>query len=150
PAAVPPASSLSRPGYQAAQQVLTGFLAQRDRGPPEALLLAVRAARRALAANPDDAGAFLLLGEAYLRLARQTKEQSWSLRLPLLASTRRAQALTALRQAVLLRPDLDQAHALLFRLHAGAGHLDQALDHLLARKRIASQQADQRGPDRES
>src|SRR5207248_3342242 len=84
-----------------------GFLSLRDQGPAEALLLAVRAARRALAVNPDDAGAYLLLGEAYLRLARQTREQGWRTFLPVLADIRRVQALTALEQAVLLRPDLD-------------------------------------------
>ena len=38
-----------------------GFMASHDRGPLDALLLSVRAARRAVAADPDDAGAFLLL-----------------------------------------------------------------------------------------
>src|SRR5579875_3062835 len=77
--------------------------------PSEPLLLAVRAARRALAANPDDARAFLLLGEAYFRLARQTQEATWQALLPPLASLRQAQILTALEQAATLRPDLDQA-----------------------------------------
>src|SRR5204863_998477 len=107
----------------------------------------VRAARRALAANPDDGGAFLLLGEAYLRLERQTREQSWHDLLPTLAAIRQVQARTALEQAVLLRPDLYQAHTLLARLCYEAGDLDRALDHSRARVRIAEQQVRQGGPE---
>jgi hypothetical protein len=118
--------------------------------PGESLLLAVRAARRALAHNPDDGRAFLQLGEAYLRLERQTREQSWYGSLPRLASIRRIQAMTALEQAALLQPDLAQAHTLLFRLHSEAGHLDRALDHMRAWLRIAEQQAQLRGPEADS
>ncbi len=139
---------LQPPGGQfAADQFSGGFLALRDRGPPEALLPAVRAARRALRAHPDDAGAFLLLGEAYLRMVRQTREQGWLADLPALATLRRAQALTALEQAVLLRPDLDEAHALLVPLYYERWELDRTLDHLRARLRIAEQAAKQGGPD---
>jgi tetratricopeptide (TPR) repeat protein len=123
-----------------------GFLASHDRGPPEALLLAVRAARRALSANPDDAGAFLLLGEAYLRLASQTREQSWQALVPALASIRQTQALTALERAALRAPDLDQAHALLARLYYEQGQMDRSLDHLQARLQIAGHEAARRGP----
>jgi tetratricopeptide (TPR) repeat protein len=108
---------------------------------PESLLLAVRAARRALAVNPDDAGAFLLLGEAYFRLARQTREASWQTMLPTLAPLRQAQILTALEQAVLLRPDLDQAHALLAQLYYEEGQMDRCLDHLHAQLRSAKHRA---------
>jgi hypothetical protein len=122
------------------------FLAQHHAGPPEALLLAVRAARRALAANPDDAGAYLLLGETYFRLARQARGQGWSDALPSLAAIRHIQVLTALEQAVLLRPELDQAHDLLAQLYYEAGQMDRALDHLRARLALAEQQAKKRGP----
>jgi hypothetical protein len=124
-------------GQQAAEAFAAGFLASHDRGPLEALLLAVRAARRALAANPDDPGAYLLLGEAYVRLASQTRERSWRATLPPLAALRHAQALAALEQAALLRPDLDRAHALLVQLYYDDGQLDRALEHLRARARIA-------------
>jgi tetratricopeptide (TPR) repeat protein len=117
-----------------------------DLGPREALLLAVRAARRALAINPDDAGAFQLLGEAYYRLARQTRELGWQAALPELSGVRRVQVLTALEQAVLLRPDLDEAHALLAQIYAEGKQLDRALEHLRARLRIADGEAAGHGP----
>jgi tetratricopeptide (TPR) repeat protein len=121
-----------------------GFLSSRDRGPVEALWLAVRAARRALVANPDDGGAFLLLGETYLRLA--SCEPSWQVCLPALATLRQLQAVTALEQAVLLAPDLDQAHALLARLYYEQGQMDRRLDHLETRLWIARKEAAGRGP----
>jgi tetratricopeptide (TPR) repeat protein len=113
------------------------FSALHDRRPAEALLLCVRAARRALAANPDDAVAFLLLGEAYLRLSRQTRQQSWERMLPSFSDIRRVQTVTALEQAVLLRPDLERAHALLAQLNLEGGQTDAALDHLRARLDLA-------------
>jgi hypothetical protein len=83
-------------------------------------------------------------------LARQTREQGWQVALPELATLRRAQAVTALEQAVLLRPDLDEAHALLAQLYSERGQLDRTLDHLRARLRIARQEAQKRGPDASS
>jgi hypothetical protein len=145
-APAPSGGPASGAGRQAAEELAWGFMAARDRGPPEPLLLAVRAARRALAANPDDAGAFLLLGEAYLRLARRTREQRWQAALPELAAIRRAQAVTALEQAALLGPDLDQAHALLAQLYSEQGQMDRSLDHTRARVRIAEQEVARRGP----
>ena len=139
--------SLGAGGQPAAEAFAAGFVAAHDRGPPEALLLAVRAARRALAACPDDAGAFLLLGEAYVALAGQTLEQRWHVVLPSLASARRSQTLTALEQAAALRPDFDRAHALLAEFYYQDNQLDRALDHLRARLRIAEHEIDARGPE---
>ncbi len=142
----PAAGQETAAGRPAADELAWGFLAAHGRGPPEPLLLAVRAARRALSANPDDAGAFLLLGEAYLRLARQTRELAWRAALPELAAVRRAQAHSALEQAALLNPDLDEPHALLAQLYSEEGQTDRALDHARARVRIAEQEAAGRGP----
>ena len=108
---------------------------------PEPLLLAVRAARRALAVNPDDAGALLLLGEAYFRLAQKSHELDWAAMLPDLAVLRQAQVLTALEQAVLLRPDLDQAHDLLAHIYSVQGQFDRALDHRRTQVQIAEKAA---------
>jgi tetratricopeptide (TPR) repeat protein len=105
--------------------------------PREPLLLAVRAARRALFAHPDDAQAFQLLGEAYLRLGRHTRESMWQLMLPRLAALRQVQTLTALEQAVSLRPDLDNGHAILAQLYYESDQWDNVLHHLQARLRIA-------------
>lgn len=128
-------------GEPAAASILLGVRLQFAPPPPlaapEPLLLAVRAARRALAANPDDAGALLLLGQAYFRLAQKTQEMDWATMLPDLAVLRQAQVLTTLEQAVLLRPDLDQAHDLLADIYSVQGQFDRGLDHRRAQLQLA-------------
>lgn len=109
---------------------LQGFRLQRDDTPPALLYLAVRAARRAVAANPDAAQAYLVLGDSYLRLLRDTRERAWSRRLAKLGELRRAQASAALNQAIALKPDFAQAHLLLGELYREMGYLDLALTHL--------------------
>jgi hypothetical protein len=107
-----------------------GFLARRDSAPPSLLLLAVRAARRAIQADPRDAAAHLLLGEAYLRLARSTRERGWAAQLPAWHQVRRGQAIAALQRGLRLDPMLAPAHAHLAQLYAESGHLDLVLEHL--------------------
>src|SRR5262249_7242142 len=97
--------------------------------PPALLLLAVRAARRAVAANPQDAHAPLRLGRASLLLRTLTCERSGEGMLPPLAQVRRVQIATALEQAVRLDPDQEAAHHELAMLYGGQNYLDQALEH---------------------
>jgi tetratricopeptide (TPR) repeat protein len=106
------------------------FLTTRDDGPIGALYLAVRAARRAIRANPEDAKSFFLLGEAYLRLAQATQERSWRRQLPIFDRIRRMQAIAAYQRALSLRPDSVAAHGRLARLYRDLGYLDWALHHL--------------------
>jgi hypothetical protein len=105
---------------------------QRARGdtPVSVLLLAVRAARRAVAANPRDAQAYALLGEAYLRLAQNTWEQGWAARsFAEVGQLRRAQAAAALTHAVALNANLAEAHFQLRSLYIELGFYDLALKH---------------------
>jgi tetratricopeptide (TPR) repeat protein len=111
------------------------------------LYLAVRAGRRAVAANPVDAQAHAVLGEAYLRLARDTRERHWGRAFSELLQLRRAQATTALAQAVALNPDLARAHFQLAGLFAEMGFLDLAVQHqrdAVAAMRRGAAAADQR------
>jgi hypothetical protein len=101
-----------------------------DDTPSELLFLAIRAARRAVAENPDDASAYLVLGECYLRLLEATRERAWRSMMEELVQLRRAQAVTALNQAIALKPDLTQAHGLLARLYGQMRYLDLRLQHL--------------------
>jgi tetratricopeptide (TPR) repeat protein len=96
--------------------------------PPALPLLAVRAARRALADNPEDANAYLRLAQAYRVLRDDTGET----RLPPLAMLRHVQMVTALEQALVLNPDLVEAHEALIDLYAERQYLDVALEHLRA------------------
>jgi tetratricopeptide (TPR) repeat protein len=83
-----------------------------------------------LAVNPEDAEAYLVLGQSYLRLLADTRERAWGERLPELVKLRQAQASTALNQAIALKPDLAQAHLHLAWLYRATGCLDLALEHL--------------------
>src|SRR5262249_31792982 len=64
---------------------------EQDDIPPALLYLAIRAARRALAINPHDAQAYLVLGKSYIGLMHGTRERAWGQRLPRLVELRRAQ-----------------------------------------------------------
>jgi tetratricopeptide (TPR) repeat protein len=108
------------------------FLYESDDTSPALLYLAVRAARRAVAVNPDSGQAYLVLGHSYLRLLDSTRERVWAAQLPELLQLRRCQAAAALNQAVALRPDLIQAHLSLSRLYGKMECLDLALHHLRA------------------
>jgi hypothetical protein len=96
---------------------------------PALLYLAVRAGRRAVAANPLDPQAHAVLGEAYLRLARDSRERHWGRTLSELLQLRRAQAVAELAQAVSLDPGLARAHLQLAEVYADMGFLDLAVRH---------------------
>jgi tetratricopeptide (TPR) repeat protein len=120
-----------------------------DALPPALPLLAVRAGRRAAAANPDDADAWLVLGQAYLALARFTGEGSADGRRPLLGQVRHAQAATALENALRRNPDLLPAHQALAALYVERNCLDAALDHRRAVRDLTRQLGPAPGEDRE-
>jgi tetratricopeptide (TPR) repeat protein len=97
--------------------------------PPALPLLAVRAARRALADNPDDANAYLHLGRAYLILFSQTTERDAIGSLPPLAELRHIQIAAALENALRRDPDSLIAHYNLAALYERQRFFDAALDH---------------------
>ncbi len=113
-----------------------GWMMQKDRFtktqddiPPALLYLAVRSARRAVAANPADAQAYLVLGECYLRFLHSTRERAWGLRSPEIVHLRRLQASAAFNQAILLKPNIAQAHLGLSELYKEMSYLDLTLKH---------------------
>jgi tetratricopeptide (TPR) repeat protein len=100
-----------------------------DDGPPASLVLAIRAARRALRVDPNNAQAYVVLGDAYTLLLQNTRERSWATVLPTLQLMRRAQAAAAFQQALRLQPDLVEAHRKLAVLFEQAGINDLSLKH---------------------
>jgi hypothetical protein len=123
------------------------FLAGMEERPPELPLLTVRAARRAVAANPDAAATWLHLGEAYIALHNLTGErrrEAWG---PL-ETLRHIQATTALEHAVILEPDLEPAHRALTSLYGERMFLDAAVDHARETLRLTRRGAQRgEGPD---
>jgi hypothetical protein len=112
------------------------FKLHRDDTPPALLFLAVRAARRALAENPDDVRSLMVLAECYQRLLHQTRERVWGNRLGPLVELRRSQASWALNQAVALAPESVEAHYKLGTFYRELGYLDVALRHLRIHQRL--------------
>jgi hypothetical protein len=111
------------------------FLPDRNNLPPALPLLAIRAARRAVAAHPDDARAWLLLGQAYLALARTSPSEMFAAP-ALLGMLRHVQTVTAFSQALLYEPDLIPAHEALALLYTQRNYLDLALKHRAAQLRL--------------
>jgi tetratricopeptide (TPR) repeat protein len=131
------AQKTDSPLVELAMACQIGFLGERDDTPPAVLYLAIRAARRALAHNPEDADASLVLGQSYLRLLNDTRERAWSTRMPELAQLRHIQASAALYRAVSLKPDLAQAHLHLASLYREMNCLDLSLEHLRTYLKLA-------------
>jgi tetratricopeptide (TPR) repeat protein len=112
------------------RQLAMGYRARADEAPVEHLWAAVRACRRAVAADPSDGEAYLLLGDAYCQLCWSSAERAWDARMPLLRQMRRQQAIAALHRAVELKPDSIAGHARLVALYQQMGAVDLALHHL--------------------
>ena len=94
------------------------------------LLGSIRAARRAVASDPDDSLAWLFLGEAYLAL--QTQESNFAETFALLGQLRQAQVSGALHQALRRQPELALAHMRLVEYYDHTKYDDLKLKHLRA------------------
>ena len=105
--------------------------------PPALLLLAVRAARLALANNPDDAGAWMSLGRAYEAMAGATPEHAVLPSFPPFVQLRHIQIAVALENVLRRNPTLRPAHEDLANLYEGRYYLDIALDHRREALRLA-------------
>ncbi|HMC88961.1 MAG TPA: hypothetical protein VKI17_05415, partial [Gemmataceae bacterium] len=123
-------------GLQGRPDGLTYAMFGTDWGPPGAPVMAVRAARKAIQASPNDPQAYATLAQAYFTLWREQEEhwtgQASNLGPPRLPrqQLRHVQTTTALEQAVKLRPDDAAAHMRLFQIYATLNYLDLALEHL--------------------
>ena len=107
-----------------------------DFGPPSALYLGVRAARRALALRPDDPATYEALAQSYLELGRQTRDGAGGQPLGYPSLLRQAQIAAALHRALVLDPDREVALGLSVLLDEQTGFLDQAADCAKARLRV--------------
>jgi tetratricopeptide (TPR) repeat protein len=122
---------------------LPGFALQRlltNQPLPEAApVLAVRSARRAIAANPSDAECYMALVRAYYLLWQRQDELRGPPRQPilpfpvldvdLLQTLRAVQLVNALNRALVLRPSLVEAHLGLVQVYEQMNYRDMALRH---------------------
>ncbi len=150
----PPLPENAKPGTALPAITQLTFALQRrfsfDRGetPVGLLYASLRASRRGLAENPNDANAYFILSQTYAALVRTSSEQSWAIRLPQLIRLRQIQASTALNRAIALNPDLAEAHVELARLYLTINYLDLAAVHLRAYKDILANQGGPKQGDR--
>jgi len=101
------------------------------------LYLAVRAARRALALNPEDELTYFRLGQTYQHLRNLPQESQLYNLPPQLAfqwvdAIRRTQMVAAFQNCLRLLPDDDraaQAHGALFRIYGQLNYFDAAVYH---------------------
>ncbi len=109
------------------------YLRTQDAGPPESLYLGIRAARRALWANPEDPQTYLLLGHAYERLDERTQERFFKRAAPQMAEIRRTQMVAAFRNSLRFKPNARnaaEAHEALSNIFRQRGYLDVTAYHL--------------------
>jgi hypothetical protein len=126
------------------------FFRNVDEDLPALPLLAIRAARRALAVHPEDANACLCLGQAYRFLWETTGEGVRCRATSLIAELRQAQAAAALEQAAHLDRDSQVAHQLLTELYQEQGYLDAALDHRREEVRLTRRSGRRAGEDQQT
>jgi len=113
---------------------------------PALPLMAVRAARRGIAANPDDSEAWLELGRAYAVLAG-TAEADAVAASGFVGEMRRVQRVTALAAAVTANPESEAARGGLAATYGESGFLDRSLAErrrqlVLLRRRGETDRAD--------
>jgi tetratricopeptide (TPR) repeat protein len=108
---------------------------------PALPLLAIRSARSALAADPDDLNAAMRLGQAYQLLQEVTPEHAVINRSTLIGAVRHMQLVTPLEQALRADPNLTAAHAVLGDLYLNRRYLDAALEHRKAQLRLERRDA---------
>ncbi len=136
----PPREGRSLEAIPPLDRVATRFrqvaIVEQDDTPAALLYLAIRACRRSIQENPQDHLTYLILGESYVRLMHSTRERIWAIRFPELTQLRQVQASTAFNQALILRPEIAQAHRQLSELYREMNILDLALQHLKQADRL--------------
>ena len=126
-----------KPGEEQEYFVARGLF---DFGPPSALYLSVRAARRRLALRPDDPATYEALAQAYLELGRQTREGAGDQALGYPSLVRQVQIAAALRRALALDPDREVALGLSLLLYEQTGFVDLAAGCAKERLRVQREQ----------
>jgi hypothetical protein len=137
-----PKTNEEKLGYQLLQPNDFSF----DAAPPAELHLAIRAARRALVADPDDPATHLRLAQAYMLLLQETREGPASESSVLAKQVRFAQAAAALRHALdpnftLPYPLSLQARQVAYVLFKEQGFKDVAVAHLKEKLRILKEES---------
>jgi hypothetical protein len=91
--------------------LVSGMLSRgHEVAPPGTLILSIRAARRAILADPDDSDGYVILAQAYQNLWGLQEGRLAGGQAPLLEKLRLLQIITALQHALILKPDQPNLH----------------------------------------
>lgn len=116
--------------YRTIERQFEHALSARDDFLPGTIPLAIRAGRRAVVEQPTDPGAYVILGEAYLKLLLESQERIGNREFKQLRELRQAQAAAALYRAIELSPTPSiRAHELSAQMFGLIGYLDLSLQH---------------------
>jgi tetratricopeptide (TPR) repeat protein len=112
-------------------------------GPPALIYLALRAARHAIAADPNDAGAYMTLANEY-QVLNNYVENRWrgtpAAEGPPRVRLRQTEMITALQYALKLKPDDPNPHLTLYELYGQNHFIDLARDQLGEATRLMREQ----------
>jgi tetratricopeptide (TPR) repeat protein len=140
PAAPATGAPSMTPAMALAMQLAEAQVSAMDEADPAWLFLAIRAARRAVHAHPDDDQAWQLLGDAYNLLHQHSAERAEFVRWFDFRQLSNAQIVGAWRQALRLNPNLDSVRLSLANHYRLLDQPELALplfQELLARQRAA-------------
>jgi hypothetical protein len=138
------------------------LMQRQENGPTGALFLAVQAARRAVAANPNASESYLALARA-LTLLRNHQQARLNPVPAILQELRHVQLATALRKVIAAQPETREAHLMLAQLYSQTSwerlrnakgapvltHLDLAVEHFEEFLRQLRAAGPRPGPDAE-
>ena len=112
---------------------------------PASLMVAIRAASRVVARDPQSAEGYYALGKAYSALAEWEYQTAQQIGGTAPTNFRYIQSVTALRQAVKIRPDLMDAWGQLFQNYLRQGRMDLArecIEHVMPQLEKAADTTD--------
>jgi hypothetical protein len=116
-----------------AMRLISEYVETKDLGPVDSLYLGLRAGRRALSLDPNNARNNFLLAEIYGRLVSKTEEKAYYGRaLPLLGAIRQSQVAYLLNKALELNPPpalAQHAHLVFTRLYQGPEYFEPRVHH---------------------
>jgi hypothetical protein len=123
----------TQPHEGGAMLARSAYVSSLQMDPPSSIYLALRAARRGLLDNPQDARTHLMLAEEYARLDAQPYERSLKTSSPLAGEIRRTQMVAAYVNCLRFEPTplmAHEAHAVLFEVFNQLHFLDVTAYHL--------------------
>ena len=147
-----PSSPRRSPAVESgARELFVNYYLTQDHGPPGSPWLTIRAARQALAEDPNDPTAHRRLLAGYSALNQFTRARLWLPRVPLLRTMRQIQFIFTFKQILVLQPENPEVHLQLASTFdpERLGYLDLAVKHYDEAIRLFHEKGPRRAEDAE-